>query len=216
MDPKYFLILAAIIILGWFAFGIIYNLRRGEAVLHWMQSGLPKVGERTTLRWLGSSVAELKIARAKGPFRQLDTLLVMAPRDVPWLWLISGLQGRRDTLIFRAQLGSPPHLDMELADPASWTGRMAIAKASQLGWQSQPYQEYQLMAPAGRLSLAAETIQSLSPFAEQLTRHYRLFSLHQASPHLELHLPFPDLRKEDAAQFFGALQKLAQVIGEKP
>lgn len=216
MDPKYFLILAAIIILGWFAFGIIYNLRRGEALLRWMQSGLPRIGEKTTLRWMGSSVAELKIAHAKGSFRQLETLLVLAPRDVPWLWLISGLQGRRDTLIFRGQLGNPPYLEMELADPTSWTGRMAVTKATQLGWEKQPYQDYLLMAPAGRIDIAVQTINRIDTLTRQLSHHYRLFSLHRTSPHLELHLPFPDLRKEDAGQYFEKLQKLAQAIGERP
>lgn len=72
------------------------------------------------------------------------------------------------------------------------------------------------MAPTGKLTLAVETLKRLSPLAEQLAPHYRLFSLHRASPHLELHLPLPDLRREDAGQFFDALQKLAQAIGERP
>ncbi len=215
MDPKYLLIPAVIFVLGWFAYGVIYNLRRGEAMLRWMQSGLPQVGERTTLRWLGSSVAVMGIAKAKGPIRSLETLLVMAPRDVPWLWLLSSLQGRRDTLIFRAQLGTPPPVDLELIDPASWTGRTAMQEAVQRGWESQPYRDMKLLAPPGLLHLAQVTLERLELPARNLAPRYRRFGLRRGSPHLELHLAFPNPRQADAAEFFRALVGLARAAGER-
>lgn len=111
MNPQYLLVIVVIVVMGWFAIGLIYNLRRGDAVLKWMQAGLPDIGPRTTFRWLGTSVAELVIAKAKNPFRRLETLLVLAPRDVFWMMIVSAFQGRHDTLIFRAILNSPPFLD---------------------------------------------------------------------------------------------------------
>ncbi len=62
MDPSRYqpwLILALALVMGWFAVGIIWNIRRGNAVLRWLQTGLPRLGERTTLRWLGSSVVAM-------------------------------------------------------------------------------------------------------------------------------------------------------------
>lgn len=215
MDPKYFLILVVILVMGWFALGIIFNLRRGDAMLRWMQAGLPQIGERTTMRWLGTSVAALVIAKAKGPIRSLETLLVLAPRDVPWLWLLSSLQGRRDTLIFRAQLGTPPLVDLELVEPASWTGRSALKQAVQKGWESRPYGEMQLLAPQGLLNLAQTTLERLDQPARSLTSHYRRFALRRSSPHLELHLAFPDPRQADAVEFFKAFISLARAVGER-
>ncbi len=149
--------------MGWFALGIIYNLRRGDAMLKWMQGGLPKIGERTTFRWLGSSVAELVIGQAKKPFRQLDTLLVLAPRDVPWLWAFGPrCAAASDTLIFRAQLGAAPKVDLELADPRSYTGRMGVNDVTNRGWESQPYGDLQLYAPKGYLDLARATVEALT------------------------------------------------------
>ena len=215
MDPKLLLIPAVILVVGWFGLGIIYNLRHGEAMLRWMQNGLPRVGQKTTLRWLGSSVAQLVIAKAKGPIRSLETMLVLAPRDVPWLWLISSLQGRRDTLIFRAQLGVPPLMDLDLVDPASWTGRLALKQALQKGWVSQPYREWQLLASAGQLQLAQEILDRLEASARNLSPQYRRFSLRRDSPHLELHVGFPNLRQTDPARFFEALISLARAVGER-
>ena len=215
MDPSSILVPAVILVLGWFGFGIIYNLRHGESMLRWMQKGLPLIGEKTTLRWLGTSVAQLVIAKAKGPIRSLETLLVLAPRDVPWLWLLSSIQGRRDTMIFRAQLGVPPLVDLELVDPTSWTGKAALKEALQKGWVRQPYHEYQLLASPGLLPLAQETLDRLDSFAQNLSNHYRRFSLRRGSPHLELHIGFPNPRQADPAQFFEALVSLARAIGER-
>jgi hypothetical protein len=204
------------VIMGWFALGIIFNLRRGDALLRWLQTGLPRIGERTTFRWLGSSVAELVIAKAKNPFRRLDTLIVLTPRDVPWMWFWARLRGRRDTLILRAHLAVAPRLDLELADPASWTGRTALEQVRQRGWESQPYADgLLLMAPAGLLNLAGSVASSLTDRLAQLSpKTYRL-GLHKEAPHLELHIPFPD-KQSDARQWFEALVKLAQLAGEAP
>ncbi len=49
-------VVAVIAIVGWFAVGTHLNVRKGHQFLDWLQGGLPLVGEKTTLRWLGSSV----------------------------------------------------------------------------------------------------------------------------------------------------------------
>ncbi len=213
MDPKSLLVPAVVVVLGWFAFGIIYNLRRGEAVLRWIQKGLPRIGERTSFRWLGSSVAELVISTAKKPFRRVETMIVLAPRDVPWLWLMAATQGRRDTLIFRAHLHNPPLVDLELADPASWTGRMALKEVTGRGWESQPYDGLTLMAPRGTLGLATSALARFAAPSQKLSQHFWRFSLRRQAPHLELHLAFPD-RRVDADPFMEALQDLARAVSE--
>jgi hypothetical protein len=215
MNPQYILVLAVVIVMSWFAFGVIFNLRRGEAVLKWMQTGLPGVGPRTSFRWLGTSVAELAISKAKKPFRSLDILLVLAPRDVFWMTILAAVQGRRDTLIFRATLNTPPFLDLELADPKSWSGRTALTQVAQRNWESRPYQNMQLMAPRGYLDLAAQTLDRLAGPMQNLSPLYVRFSLRKNTPNLEVHLPFPDHRHMDAVRYFEALKNLARAVGER-
>jgi hypothetical protein len=225
MDPKYILVLAVVFVMGWFAAGVLINLRRGDAMLRWIQRGLPRIGERTTMRWLGTSVVELVIARAHKPFRRLETLIVLAPRDVPWMWLLAATQGRQDTLIFRAHLNVPPRIDFELADPTAWTGRMALNQASQKKWALRQdgsdhpeigdrlYQGLQLMAPAGMLEQAITTLANLANPARGLAPHFWRLSIRREAPHLEVHIALPD-RRSDAGQFIAALQELAQAVNE--
>src|SRR5512135_2424264 len=107
--PLAIFIVGVLLVVGWFALGTHFNVRKGEDALRWLQGGLPLVGDKTTLRWLGSSVVELKIYQAKPPFREAEVLVVLEPRDVAPLWWIARLRGRRDLLVFRATLDKRPH-----------------------------------------------------------------------------------------------------------
>ena len=213
MDPSRYqpwLILLIALVMGWFALGIIWNIRRGNAVLRWIQGGLPRLGEKTTLRWLGTSVVELSLNRAKPPFRQAQVLLVMAPRDVPWLWLIASWSGRRDTLIVRGQLQSPPRLEYEVAAPQSWTGRRAIAVARQQRWGEEAAAEHLLLAPRASLPVSRPGAVALLNTARGFFPEVWRLAVRRESPQFELHVPLPTLRGEPAADYIEAIRGLAQ------
>jgi hypothetical protein len=215
VNSQTIVIIAVAIFMGWFAIGMIYNLRRGDALLKWMQAGLPLIGPRTTFRWLGSSVAELGIAKAKRPFQRLDTLLVLRPRDVFWMTIIALFQGRDDVLIFRAHLNALPLLDLELADPKTWTGRTALRQVADRGWEAADYHGLRLMAPKGLLDLAATTLDRLAVPMQALSPRYVRLSLRKTAPNFEVHVPFPDPRKTDAQVYFQALCDLATAAGRR-
>jgi hypothetical protein len=217
VNPQYILVVAVIVVMGWFAIGVLYNLRRGDALLKWMQNGLPGIGQKTTFRWLGTSVAELVIAHAKKPFRRLETLLVFKPRDVFWMTILAYFQGREDIVIFRAQLTTAPIMDLELVDPKSWSGRGVLQQFTARKWESRTYQGLQLLAPAGLLDLAAKTLDQLALPMQNLSSRYARVSLRRdaSQAHLELHVPFPAYRSLEAKKYFEALRELAHVISER-
>lgn len=214
MDPLYILVLATIVIMSWFAFGVLYNLRRGDKLLRWIRGGLPRIGERTTFRWLGTSVVEMVIAKARRPFRRLETMIVLTPWDIPWMRLAALFQGRNDTLIFRAQLPSAPAVELEYGDPKSWTGRMGLKDATRSDWQSQPQGEMTLAAPSGRLNRANEILAALSETMGRLSPHYFRFTLRKEGSHFEIHIPFPKYHQLNADEWFGKLQDLARAVTE--
>ncbi len=123
--------ITAVAIVAWFAAGTIWNIRRGRLLMHWMQGGLPVLGERTTVRWLGSSAVEMVIRDGKAPFASVTLVIFLEPRDMPWSWALGRARGRRDTLIIRGVLRGTPKIELEALDPASWSGREALqARAS--------------------------------------------------------------------------------------
>jgi hypothetical protein len=216
MDATLALLFVALaVVMGWFAFGVVWNIRRGNAVLKWMQAGLPRLGERTTLRWMGSSAVELAIAKARHPFRRVELILVLEPRDVPWFWLLSRAQGRRDMLIVRGQLSTAPQFEYDLLSPHSWSEREAAGRGAARSWESEPFRETLFRAPAATRPLsrqlapaALETARSVNPVVWRL-------SSRRESPQLELHVPLPDPRRADASTYFDALRALAEQLSRK-
>jgi hypothetical protein len=217
LNPQYILAVAIVVIMGWFAFGVVYNLRRGDTLLKWMQNGLPKIGQRTTFRWLGTSVAELVISKAKKPFRRLETVLVLKPRDIFWMTILAQLQGREDIVIFRAQLTTTPLVDLELVDDKTWSGRNALKQVVERKWESKAYQGMQLLAPNGLLDLATTVLDKLSDPMQKFSPRYARFSLRRdaSRPNLELHVPFPNHRTENADEYFELLRALAHTVSER-
>jgi hypothetical protein len=154
-------VVVVIAIVGWFALGTHVNVRKGHRFLEWLQGGLPIVGEKTTLRWLGSSVVHLQIENAREPFRRVEVLIVLEPRDVPPLWLLSRLRGRRDLLIIRTELRSVPKLQVEILDLRAWSTQAVNKEVRQQRWElvsahQLPFQVYVLPPVPNVAELAAE------------------------------------------------------------
>jgi hypothetical protein len=117
--------IVAVAVVAWFAAGTIWNVRLGREVLRWMQGGLAALGERTTVRWLGSTAVEMVIRDGKPPFTAATVVIFLEPRDLPWMWALGRSGGRRDTLIIRGVLRRTPTAELEALDPGSWSGRDA-------------------------------------------------------------------------------------------
>ena len=120
--------IAAVALVAWFAAGTIWNVRRGRLLMRWMQDGLPVLGERTTVRWLGSTAVEMTIREGKAPFASLTLVIFLEARDVPWMWALGRARGRRDVLIIRGALRRPPEFELEALDAGSWSGREALRR----------------------------------------------------------------------------------------
>ena len=209
------LIAAVVIVLGWFAFGISWNLRRGNAVLRWMQDGLPQLGERTTLRWLGSSAVEMTIAKPRSPFRQITLLMILEPRDLPWFWLIARAQRRRDMLIIRAQLQTAPLYEFDLVAPHAWDESQRSGKPEAQQWTNEPLDELNFRAPLTTRSLSRAIAVDALPPARQVHPIVWRLSARRDDPQLELHTPLPNLRTTDAGQFFKALRTLGEQMSKR-
>lgn len=198
-------ILGVIFVVGWFAVGTQYNIRKGHDAMRWLQDGLPVVGAKTNLRWLGSSVVELKIPQAKPPFRTATIMVVLEPRDVAPLWAFARLRGRRDLFIFRGVLQKTPRTELEAFDPTSWStrGLKRQFKADQWTELSMPpltvYMPHQ--SPAGSDLVSAAALDACP-----LVR----LAIHRAEPHLEVQWRLDSLRRHSAGEVFDTLHRLAQ------
>jgi hypothetical protein len=209
------LVALLVVFMVWFALGTGYNVRRGNDVLRWLQTGLPILGRRTTVRWLGSSAVELKLAEAKEPFREATVLVVLEPRDVVWLWALSRARGRRDVLIVRADLRRAPRLELEAFDPAGWmAGEVGGGFDGEAGWKRIDWPATSTTVEGswrgqGDPEAARRAWTRLGPLSSGVWR----ISIRQTVPHLQVHVRPPDLATVGADDLLGAIRDLALELG---
>ncbi|MBZ5521353.1 MAG: hypothetical protein LAP21_03750 [Acidobacteriia bacterium] len=175
---------AVVVVVGWFAVGTILNVRKGNAVARWLQEGLPLIGQKTTLRWLGSSAVELKIQDARNPLLHVEIFILMEPRDVPFLWGYFHARGRRDILIARCRVSSAPVFQLEAGNPRAWTTRGAQKEAIRKQWVPVPSpQGVNVVAYGeGRLETAPELLTLAAGCQLPLVR----LAIRRAEPEIEV------------------------------
>jgi hypothetical protein len=200
-------ILAALVVVGWFAIGTQWNIRRGHRLLRWLQDGLPVLGAKTTLRWLGSSAVELKVADARAPLRSAEVFLLLEPRDLPILWWLFRARGRRDLLIVRGELRGTPPLELEALDPSAWSTRGLERALRQQRWSplAPPAAAPLAAYVRGRADLAAR----LLPLAELAELSLVRLAVHSGTPNLEVQWHLAGWETFASRRLFETVHRLA-------
>jgi hypothetical protein len=199
-----------LIVMLWFTFGTQRNIRKGNDLLTWLQGGLPRIGPRTTLRWLGSSAVELTIVDAAEPFREATVVIVLEPRDVGLLWLFARTRGRRDFIILRADLRRPPRFSADVGDPMGWTGRLDpdIDTTPRDGWAEGIVAQLDPTADEG---LVRDAWHRLEPATGGIWR----LTIQPVVPHLEVHVRPPDTSSIPADRFISGVVELAERLAAR-
>ncbi|MGH2820457.1 MAG: hypothetical protein ACRDJ5_07380, partial [Actinomycetota bacterium] len=190
----------------WFALGTQRNIRKGNDVLRWLQGGLPELGSRTTLRWLGSSVVELKISQARAPFSEATVMVVLEPRDVSVLWALARARRRRDFLVMRARLRRAPAFELEAGRAGTFTGRDRLDRLDPEAWSTGLW-EHPSVEVAHTAEADVAAVRALwDAFGSSSGQAWRI-SVRRDAPHVEVHTRLPDIDSVDPRELLGAFQR---------
>jgi hypothetical protein len=198
-----------VVFLLWFALGTQGNIRRGDRYLKWMQGGLPILGARATVRWLGSSAVELKISDPRSPFTEATTVVVLEPRDLAWLWALGRSRGRRDFIIMRGRLQRSPAFEIEAGHPGGWTGSDRLDRLDESSWQTVEWGEVRVAHTDPADTATAQRY--WDEFAALSGGVWRM-SVRRDNPHIEVHLLPPDVHAQSAEPLFERFRDLAQSV----
>jgi hypothetical protein len=204
------LLILLVAVMLWFALGTQRNVRRGNELLRWLQDGLPLLGKRTSMRWLGSSAVVLKIADAAPPFREAEVVVVLEPRDVAMLWAWSRRRGRRDFVIFRGWLRSAPRLELEVGDARGWTGQDRLRRLDEEAWREAGWGHEHVRASVSPEADPAEARRAWEALDEVSGGVWRI-SVRRDHPHLEVHVMPPD-PATPARRLIGAFGELGRSV----
>jgi len=205
------LIIALIVILVWFVVGTQRNIRKGNDLLRWLQGGLPLLGKRTQLKWLGSSAVKLDVVEPNDPFREAEVVAVLEPRDIGVLWALARAKRRRDFVILRGRLHRSPRYELEAGDLRGWTGQDGLRKLDPEAWLSADWGEENLRV----LHVADADVdgarKAWRTLAEASGGVWRL-SIRRTPPHLEVHVLLPDITSVGADRLVEAFRNLGTLV----
>jgi hypothetical protein len=178
-----------LVLVAWYAVGYLYNLRRGRRLFAWLETGLGVLGGERTAGWMGSAAsgARIQILHADAPFRRLEVTLLLARREIPLLWLLDHLRGRRDRLIIKATLRSPRQGELEVTPP-----RKSFLESAAADYRRDPSWAGEV-GPHGLLVLhrgpSTERQQaSLRPWLQAYGHALRRLAWQKSDPHIQVHL----------------------------
>ncbi len=200
--------IAAVALVAWFAAGTIWNVRRGRLLMRWMQDGLPVLGARTTVRWLGSTAIEMTIRDGKAPFASLTLVIFLEARDMPWTWALGRARGRRDTLIIRGVLPRAPQFELEALDAGSWSGREALRRVPAEWLVRQAAATGDIVVHYGNAA-ALTCADVLLAGTRRAGLAVKRLSVRRTEPHFQIHVSLPDQR-QPARNIFEAVQAIAE------
>jgi hypothetical protein len=195
----------------WFALGTQRNIRKGNDVLRWLQDGLPLLGRRTTMRWLGSTAVELKIADAEDPFAAAEVVVALEARDLGWLQALGRTRGRRDLLILRGRLRRAPGFEVEAGDTRAWTGRDGLARLDTEAWARTSWDLPGVEVAHGPDADISGVRRLWDAFRAAGAPPWRL-GVRREPPHVQVHVALPDTsatRSRELVRLFADLARVA-------
>jgi hypothetical protein len=204
------LVLVVLAFLLWFVFGTQRNVGKGNEYLRWLQGGLPTIGRRTTLRWLGSTAVILGIVEPREPFREAQIVVVMEPRDVSFLWAWARARRRRDFLILRARLRASPGFELEAGNRSGWTGQDRLKRLDPGLWIEADWGDPEIRVAHTTGADVESMRRAWDELASSSGGVWRL-SVRREPPHLEAHV-LPPTDESAADRLLGAFRRLARSV----
>jgi len=174
-------IAVSVLLVVWYVAGHVYNRRRGRRLRRWLEAGVDVLGGETEAGWIGSPASGMRInvRRAKPPFRRLEITLLLENREIPLLWFLDRLRGKRDRIIMRGTLRSPERGEVEVA-----SNRPTNQETGSSTWQEGPHGLHVTYEGPNGQRMAG----SLESWLDAYGSHLSHFHWRKQDPHINLQL----------------------------
>jgi hypothetical protein len=194
MNPQAIVIAVSALLVAWYVAAHLYNRRRGRRLRQWLEGQLAELGGEREAGWIGSpaSGARFNVSRTDPPFRRLEVTLLLANREIPLLWLVDHLRGRRDRIIIRGTLRSPRRGEVWVTSSCR-----SDRRGEDWTWQEGP----QGLKIAFRGRNGRQLVTALSPWLAAYGAHLDRFHWQKQDPHINLQLTISGHLETEAESF---------------
>lgn len=195
-------------IIGAFLLGTWLNRKRGRALGAWIDEGIQRMGGQPSWRFIRSlsSGAQVTVQGAAAPYRSVEAGYYLLTREIPPLYGIELLRGKRDLFSIKAGLRNPPAAEFDVAPMGG-----ALAKELDRNAGDQPYTWIELPAGLGLATRAANSEQvaaCMRPFAEKYGQSVQRLSVRQRQPNVILFLHLDGVEDHPVREIFDALRRV--------
>lgn len=197
--------------LVWYLSGHVYNRRKGEKTLQWLNAGLQQFG-KTEIPRLAAPVASrgyVNVPKASSPFRKLEAFYILETRENLPLWLFQLKSGKRDEIILRASLKTAPLQDLEAGGSKDGDFRLLLSNETKRPYTLVPAPDGYELARRGRKQ--DEALDCLRTLIERYPGAIKRFSLQSKDPHLLVRVRPGAVLTFHSQEFF---EDLARVVGD--
>ena len=205
-----------VVLVGGYLLGRWLNQRRSKAIGEWLQSGVKVLGTQTSWKFPGgvSSSAEVTINNAIAPFREVVISYHLLTREIPFLWGVELLRGKRDTLVMRADLRANPRQEFEVVPLHGVLRRTLDQHPAEHPWRWAEMPSGLGMAARNQAGERIET--GVRAFLDRFGGSVQRLSLRERSPNLVLFVRVPGVQGAPAKEFLQAVRRLVdQPEGKK-
>jgi hypothetical protein len=194
--------------LGAFMLGTWFNRRRGKALGFWIEDGLKSLGGQPAWTFIKSvsSGAVATVRNTNAPFRSLEAAYYLLTREIPPLYGVELLRGKRDLFSIKANLGNPPATEFDVMPLGG-----ALAQALDEAAGDEPYTWVGLPNALG-LATRDPDPQRLAarvrPFAERYGKAVQRLSVRRRDPNVIAFMHLDGLEERPSRELFDALKRV--------
>jgi hypothetical protein len=191
----------------WFLAGNELMRRRGRSLALWCKRSLDPLGGKQAIQWITLHSFRLEVEDLKAPFQSGKLTGLVESLDVPIIWLVNRINGRRDMVLLQLVLRQQPIWGLEVFRTKSVLAGDARQLAREEGWGEEPFEEFRLASVAGDTprKFARELLSVLGDQRPNLLR----LAIRRRGLHLTLALNVPDHNGFSPGQFSNLIGRLA-------
>lgn len=194
--------------LGAFMLGTWFNRRRGKALGFWIEDGLKSLGGQPAWTFIKSvsSGAVATVRNTNAPFRSLEAAYYLLTREIPPLYGVELLRGKRDLFSIKANLRTPPASEFDVMPLG---GKLAQTLDKAAG--DEPYIWVELPEGLG-LATRDPDPQRLAarvrPYAERYGKAVQRLSVRRRDPNVIVFMHLDGLEDRPSRELFDALKRV--------
>jgi len=201
------IVIAAVLIFG-YILGYYFNRQRAEQIFKWLKQGLSSLGDVTPGEKLPGMATggRLEVNQAAAPFKRVEAVYLLAPRENPLFLIFHLLQRRGDELVVWVNYQSKPEQCIEVARKGDrqFEKRLHDTEKPALS----------MVEDIHGLQVAEETIPGALPagkvqsFLANYPSSVIRLAIRPDKPHLYLRTNLRIMNRTSAVDFFASLKEL--------